>query len=424
MIRAKTRGPETAGAKHPRAKGFRTQLELRDRALSATAEGVTIADARQHDNPIIYANAGFERLTGYSVEEVLGRNCRFLQGPDTEPDTLERLRSAIRRKRACTVQLLNYRKDGTSFWNRLSITPVRDPSGSVTHFIGVQSDITDQKLAEQALQTANRRLEAAGERMKRDLDAAAAVQRALLPAALPRIQGIDLAWAFRPCQELAGDTLNAFPLDDRRVALYILDVSGHGVASALLSVTLSRLLSQIPEHSVLYESVGGSARSYRVASPGHVAARLNQQFPLEPRTAQYFTMFYGVLETGTRKLRYVSAGNINPVYMPAGGRALILEAGGAPVGLLPTSSYDEQVLQMGPGDRLYLSTDGVIDAENDAEREFGVERLIDALDRNRRAPLSDSLTSVIACAERWCAPSAFADDVSMLALEIRSLNAQ
>jgi sigma-B regulation protein RsbU (phosphoserine phosphatase) len=260
--------------------------------------------------------------------------------------------------------------------------------------------------------------------MKRDLDAAAAVQRALLPAALPRIQGIDLAWAFRPCQELAGDTLNAFPLDDRRVALYILDVSGHGVASALLSVTLSRLLSQIPEHSVLYESVGGSARSYRVASPGHVAARLNQQFPLEPRTAQYFTMFYGVLETGTRKLRYVSAGNINPVYMPAGGRALILEAGGAPVGLLPTSSYDEQVLQMGPGDRLYLSTDGVIDAENDAEREFGVERLIDALDRNRRAPLSDSLTSVIACAERWCAPSAFADDVSMLALEIRSLNAQ
>lgn len=84
----------------------------------------------------------------------------------------------------------------------------------------------------------------------------------------------------------------------------------------------------------------------------------------------------------------------------------------------PTSSYEEQVLEMGPGDRLYLSTDGVIDAENAAERDFGVDRLIEALDRNRRFSLSDSLTSAIECAERWCAPSAFGDDVSMLALEI------
>jgi PAS domain S-box-containing protein len=227
---------------------------------------VTIADARLHDNPIIYANAGFERLTGYSVEEVLGRSCRFLQGPDTDWDTLERLRSAIRQKQACTVQLLNYRKDGTSFWNRLSITPVHDASGNVTHFIGVQSDVTEQKLTAQAFQMANRKLEAASERMKRDLDAAAAVQRALLPAALPQIPGIDLAWAFRPCQELAGDTLNAFPLDERRVALYLLDVSGRGGASALLSVTLSRLLSPIPEHSVLYQSVGEAAGCHRVCA--------------------------------------------------------------------------------------------------------------------------------------------------------------
>ncbi len=101
---------------------------------------MTIADARLPDNPIIYANAGFERLTGYSIQEVMGRNCRFLQGPGTDPDTLEKLRSAIRQKHACTVQLLNYRKDGASFWNRLSITPVRDHSGNITHFIGVQSE--------------------------------------------------------------------------------------------------------------------------------------------------------------------------------------------------------------------------------------------------------------------------------------------
>jgi PAS domain S-box-containing protein len=422
MANAKSKVPQAAGAKHPRAKGFRTQIELRDKALSATAEGVTIADARLHDNPIIYANAGFERLTGYSIEEVLGRNCRFLQGPDTDRDTLERLRLAIRRKHACTVQLLNYRKDGTSFWNRLSITPVRDPSGNVTHFIGVQSDVTEQKLAEQALQTANRKLEAASERMKRDLDAAAAVQRALLPAVLPQIHGIQLAWAFRPCQELAGDTLNVFLLDDRRLALYILDVSGHGVASALLSVTLSRLLSPVREHSVLYHPVREGVGSYSVAPPGRVAARLNQMFPFEPRAVQYFTIFYGVLDIRTRELRYVLAGNVNSVYMPADAPSRILEAGGAPVGLFPASSYEDQVLQMGAGDRLYLSTDGVIDAENADEREFGVGRLIEVLERDRRFSISDCLTSAIGCAERWRAPSAFADDVSMLALEVCGTN--
>jgi len=386
--------------------------------LSATAEGVTISDAETDDNPIIYANAGFERLTGYSIEEVLGRNCRFLQGPHTDRDTLEKLRSAIRQKHACTVQLLNYRKDGTSFWNRITITPIRDASGNVTHFIGVQSDVTEQKLTEQALQMANRKLEAAGERMKRDLDAAVAVQRALLPQVLPRIRGVNMAWAFRPCEELAGDTLNVFPLDDHRVALYILDVSGHGVASSLLSVTLSHLLSAIPEQSVLCEPAGDGTGSFRVASPAQVAARLNKQFPFEPRTAQYFTIFYGILDTGTHEIRYVSAGHVDPVYVPAGAPTQILRAGGAPIGLFPHLTYEEQVLKMQAGDRLYLLTDGIIEAENDAEQEFGVERLRAELERNRSLPLSNSLTEVVACAERWCAPLAFADDVSILAVKI------
>jgi PAS domain S-box-containing protein len=418
MAQEKFKAAEAAGAKQPTATEFKTQLELRDRALSATAEGVTIADARLQDNPIMYANAGFERLTGYSIDEVLGRNCRFLQGPGTDQDTLEKLRSAIRQRRACTVQLLNYRKDGTSFWNRLSITPVRDSSGNVTHFIGVQSDVTEQKMAEQALQTANRKLEAAGERMKRDVAAAAAVQRALLPPALPRIHGVNMAWTFRPCEELAGDTLNVFLLDDHRVALYILDVSGHGVASSLLSVTLSHLLSAVPEQSLLYQPVGDGTGSFRVAAPAQVAARLNKRFPFDPRTAQYFTMFYGVLDTGTHEIRYVSAGHVDPVYVPVGAPPQILEAGGVPIGLFPHLTCPEQVLKMEPGDRLYLLTDGVIEAENDAEQEFGVQRLREELERNRSLPLSDSLTAVVACAERWCAPSAMADDVSILAVEI------
>ena len=121
------------------------QLELKDRALAVAAEGITIADARLPDMPLIYANAGFERLTGYPVDEVLGSNCRFLQGPESDPQTVETIRRSIREERECVVEILNYRKDGSTFWNRLSITPVRDRSGQLTYFIGVQSDVTQRR---------------------------------------------------------------------------------------------------------------------------------------------------------------------------------------------------------------------------------------------------------------------------------------
>jgi PAS domain S-box-containing protein len=80
------------------------------------------------DNPLIFANEGFERLTGYARQDVIGRNCRFLQGPDTDAHALNQIRQAIRDEQSCTVELLNYRKDGTPFWNRLSITHIRDAS--------------------------------------------------------------------------------------------------------------------------------------------------------------------------------------------------------------------------------------------------------------------------------------------------------
>src|SRR5664279_5163443 len=117
---------KSAPAKQLDSVRVRAQLELKDRALAASTEGITIADARLADNPLIYANAGFERLTGYSVADVLGRNCRFLQGAGTDTATVDALRNAIREKLPITVQLLNYRKNGTPFWNRLAITPVKD----------------------------------------------------------------------------------------------------------------------------------------------------------------------------------------------------------------------------------------------------------------------------------------------------------
>ncbi|MDF5708519.1 MAG: PAS domain S-box protein [Nostoc sp. S4] len=126
-------------------------LRLRERALAATSNGIIITDARLAHNPIIYVNPAFERITGYSTTDVIGQNCRFLQGTDTEQPALARLRSSIKAGASCKVILRNYRKDGILFWNELSISPIHDRNGKLSHFIGSQTDISERKLAEARL---------------------------------------------------------------------------------------------------------------------------------------------------------------------------------------------------------------------------------------------------------------------------------
>ena len=121
------------------------------RAVCATGAGVTIADAQEPDQPLVFVNPAFERLSGYSAEQVLGRNCRFLQGEHTDPDAVRVLGEQLRAGRAVTTTLLNRRLDGTSWWNQLSISPVHAPDGRLTHFIGIQNDVTTRVAAERQL---------------------------------------------------------------------------------------------------------------------------------------------------------------------------------------------------------------------------------------------------------------------------------
>ncbi|NEP60573.1 MAG: response regulator [Symploca sp. SIO2G7] len=127
------------------------RLQLLERAIAASSNGIVITDAKKPDNPVIYVNPGFEQITGYRKEDIIGKNCRFLQGNDSIQPAIEELRQALKEKRACDVRLRNYRQDGTLFWNDFSISPVRDTGGNLTHYIGVQRDITELKQAEEAL---------------------------------------------------------------------------------------------------------------------------------------------------------------------------------------------------------------------------------------------------------------------------------
>ncbi|MDT3401373.1 sensor histidine kinase [Mucilaginibacter terrae] len=120
-------------------------------AVSASSNGVVITDNLQPDQPIIYCNDAFQKITGYTKDEIIGRNCRFLQGRDRTQEGRETLRQAIIKGEHSKVELRNYKKNGQMIWNELMISPVRDKEGNITHFIGIQNDITARKDAESAL---------------------------------------------------------------------------------------------------------------------------------------------------------------------------------------------------------------------------------------------------------------------------------
>lgn len=135
------------------------ELTLRNSAIESSSTGITIADATQPDLPLIYVNKAFTEVTGYSAEESLGRNCRFLQGEDRDQPGVSTIRQALQQGRGCDVQLRNYRKDGTLFWNELRLAPIHNTDGQLTHYVGLSTDITVKK-----------QLEAERERLVQDLE--------------------------------------------------------------------------------------------------------------------------------------------------------------------------------------------------------------------------------------------------------------
>jgi two-component system, chemotaxis family, CheB/CheR fusion protein len=166
------------------------ELHMRQLAIDAASNGILITDPRLPDNPITYINRGFAGMTGYTIEDSLGRNCRFLQGEKTDPATVQQVREAVAKGEDCRVTLMNYRKDGTEFWNHLQITAVHDSDGTLVNFVGVQHDITEQVVAkEQARESAER-------------------IRALLDSTAEGIYGLDsegrCTFCNRACLEMLG----------------------------------------------------------------------------------------------------------------------------------------------------------------------------------------------------------------------------
>ena len=282
--------------------------------------------------------------------------------------------------------------------------------------VAVWHDLRERKRLEDELRRSAAELAEANARMKAELESAALVQRALLPAEMPALEGVSIAWRFRPCVELAGDLLDVFRLDERRIGFYVLDVTGHGVAASLLSVAVSHSLSSHATQSAFRQSGAGAGNDE--AAPVAIVRRLHRDFSERGGPLQLFTICCGVLDLPTRTLEVVSAGHPGPLRVSVQGEVSTLNVPSLPVGIMKDVAVEGTRVVLQPGDRLLLYSDGVPEAQGPGGALFGEERLADLVHATRGQDLEATLDRVLAAVEAFTAPKPPHDDISLVALEV------
>lgn len=277
---------------------------------------------------------------------------------------------------------------------------------------------------EKDLAERNRKLSEAYSSIKKDLEAAAKMQESLLPQSTSMIHGIRFEWLFLPCTFVAGDIFSFFPVNEHYLGFYLLDVAGHGIPAAMLSVTLSKMLSQTSLQDSYIKKPIAERPYYKIISPAEVIYDLNQRFQTENDAMQYFTMVYGLFDAKSNVLKISQAGHPPPIILKRGQRVSLVGDGGFPVGMLPGLEYDEVEFVFGQGDRLFIYSDGITECTNSQQEQFSVERLVYHLEEYRDLPLSDLLFRLKNDLRDWRGNAEFEDDVSILAVEGQNLTVE
>lgn len=382
-------------------KRYEERLQLRDRAIEASSAGIIITDARKQDHPIIYANPAFSQMTGYSQADLIGLNPRILQGPETSPEALENIREALRTAQPCLTTLKNYRKDGTIFWNELFISPVRDSAGNLTHYIGVQTDVTQLRKAEEE---------------RHEMEIAKQIQLSLLPGSPLQVGGVIIAGYCLPASHVGGDYFDYFYGQDA-IDIVIADVSGHSMGAALIMAETRSTLKAEALRTLHVHSDGGELQNE--AGTGEILRVLNALLYEDLNRAELFiTMFYMKYNPATRRLSYANAGHNRPLLLPAGTEVCReLDAEGIIFGVTKEIAFEEKSIVLNQGDLVLLYTDGITEAQNPVGEFFGAERLSRLLATQGPHAPQEIINKIVKELKSFCEGNSFADDVSMVVLK-------
>ena len=258
-------------------------------------------------------------------------------------------------------------------------------------------------------------LKSAHDRMKRDLNAAAEIQQTLLPYNLPKMDSIEIAWEFHPCDELAGDFLNIFKLNENELGIYVMDVMGHGVPAALLSFSVSRNLSPLAGS----DSIVLKSGEVSPVSPVKVLTRLNTLYPFQASNNRFFTLLYGILDIRDGQFRYAIAGHPGPLIISSDQSIQDLSENSFPVGIVEDADFQESTIKLNPGDRMYLYSDGITEETNEVEDQFEISRLQESLKEGRSSTIDKSIDQTVDAIISWHGSEHLSDDLSMIGIEMK-----
>ena len=274
---------------------------------------------------------------------------------------------------------------------------------------------------EKKLQQLNRELIWQQKRIQDDLDAAADIQKSLLPQKTHIAEHVDVAWFFEPCDKIGGDIFNMIQLDEDHLVIYMLDVSGHGVPAAMVTVSVSQLM-QMHTGFLVQKGTGPSSEN-RIMSPIEVLDALDREFPFE-RFNNFFTINYFILNTKTGIADYANAGHPKPVLLRKNGSLEELESSGPPIGTRSLSLakdkilFTEEQIQIYPGDKVILYTDGLVEYYNNNDEYYGNDRFYDRLIEFKEKPVADIVQASIKSLKAFGENAKPADDITLLGFEL------
>lgn len=257
------------------------------------------------------------------------------------------------------------------------------------------------------------------EAIERDLRAAARLQRALIPPRQSRLGPVGVGALWRPAGQtgegVGGDLVGFVPISESRIAAWCVDVSGHGLSSALMTARLAHLFAvPHPNENPAIRRLPNGAHAPR--DPAELAADLNARLQVESDLDQYFTMLFADIDIGTGLVRFCQAGHPPPAVLRRDGVVEFVGQGGTPVGLIPDAVWETETVQLDPGERLVMLSDGITDCENRGGESFEAARLSGVLSRTRRLPEADQLDELIGEMADFAGTASFSDDVSAIVL--------
>lgn len=252
--------------------------------------------------------------------------------------------------------------------------------------------------------------------IEKDLESAAQMQ-ALLLAEPAKIQNVDFNWYFKPSRILGGDMFGYQALDSETLSFYQLDVAGHGIPSALFSFLLNNTLRE-GGGGALVKDLLNEPPFYRIKDPDEVLVNLNEQFQAKPEAMLYFSIAYGIINSRTGSVTISQAGHPSPLWLKNSIRTVEkISRGGVPIGMMPGMTYENVTIQLQPGDRLFLYSDGVTECENSSGEMFGEARLESLLVNLFDDSIKTMIRQVEADIIKWTENDVFEDDVTYLVLE-------